>query len=79
MFGWLKSLFGSAEVITPPAQPVKAPKVKKEIKKPAVKAAKTKVSKKKEAVVEVVTPPADSAPVVVPAPKKKGGRPKKTV
>lgn len=85
MFGWLKSLFGSEsvqETVVPPLPPkvkkiAKKAEKKPATKKPAVKTAKAKVSKKVAA--EVVTLTVDPAPVADSAPKKKGGRPKKTV
>jgi uncharacterized protein YcgI (DUF1989 family) len=76
MFGWFKSLIGMEpvqETVVPPKVKKVAKKAEKPVTKKAaskVKAAKTvKAPAKKK---EVVTP------VVDPAPKKKGGRPKKT-
>ena len=84
MFGWLKSLFGSEpaqETVVPPPLPPKAKKVEKSsapkaAKKTAPKTAKApRVSKKKE---DPVVPVEATVTVETIAPKKKGGRPKKS-
>ena len=86
MFGWLKSLFGSApvqETVVPPPLPKvkKAAKktAKKTVTKPAVKAVtkKTVTRKKKVEVVPVIDTALVVEPVAESAPKKKSGRPKK--
>ena len=88
MFGWLKSLFGSEpvkEVVIPPLPKVKkvAKKAEKPAAKPAAKKAATKAKAAKAPAKKEVVAPVTDAPVVevtpvVDAPKKKGGRPKKS-
>jgi hypothetical protein len=84
MFGWLKNIFGGG---TPKAESVNEIKVEEtkvvEIKSkaPAKKKApvkKTPAKKKEAPVAEAPAPVVDAGNVVVLAPKKKAGRPKKT-